>query len=79
MKWHYAATAKAVIFLTFDYCTTFLKAVSFIDLNLLGVCIAEKYQSDEKLEKQAELNHVVTSEINEEQCYRPQGKSQFPP
>ena len=33
------------------YCTALLKAVSFIDLNPLGACIAEKQQSDEKLSK----------------------------
>ena len=58
MKWHYAATAKAVMFLTFDlcfyfyisrYCTALPKAVSFINLNPLGACVAGKQQSDEKL------------------------------
>ena len=33
------------------YCTALLKAMSFIDLNPLGACIAEKQQSDEKLSK----------------------------
>ena len=33
------------------YCTALLKAVSFIDLNPLGACIAEKQQSDEKFFK----------------------------
>ena len=51
MKWLYAATIKAVMFLTFDidvFIFTYLdttalrKAVSFIDLNSLGACIAEK-------------------------------------
>ena len=31
------------------YCTALLKAASFVDLNPLGACIAEKQQSDEKL------------------------------
>ena len=55
MKRHYAATAKAVMVLTFDrcfyfyiYCTGLLKAVSFIDLKPLGECVAKKKQSDEK-------------------------------
>ena len=56
MKWHYAATAKAVIyafnilyryfyFFMSRYCVGLLKAVS---LNPLGACIAEKQQSDKK-------------------------------
>ena len=64
MKWHYAATAKAVIqkliykkLLTLDIDVfvftnlALLKAVSFIDLNPLSACVAEKQQSDEKLTK----------------------------
>ena len=58
MKRH-AATAKAVT-VTFDidafifrYLDTaaLLKAVSFIDLNPLGACVAEKQRSDKKLSK----------------------------
>ena len=51
MKQHYAATAKATV-LTFDvdvFMFTNLDTVSFIGLNSLGACVAEKQQSDEKL------------------------------
>ena len=53
MKLHYAATARAAV-LTFDidvFMFTNLDAVTFIDLNSLGVCVVEKQQSDEKLFK----------------------------
>ena len=63
------------------YCAALLKAVSFIDPNPLGACIAEKQESYEKLSKwkEADLNHVVATEISEEQCHRPQGIFQFSP
>ena len=69
MKWHYAATAKAVMFLTFDidvfilyisgYCTALLKAVSFIPLNPLGAYIAEKQQSHQKLSKSENKQSLI--------------------
>ena len=41
------------------YCTALLKAVSFIDLNPLGACIAEKQQSDEKLSKSENKQSLI--------------------
>ena len=48
MKWHYTATAKAIMFLIFDI-DVFI--FTYLDLNPLGPCIAEKQQSDKKLLK----------------------------
>ena len=68
MKWLYAATIKAVMFLTFDidvFIFTYLdttalwKAVSFIDLNPLGACIAEKQQSDENFSKSENKQSLI--------------------
>ena len=45
---------KKLLFLTFDidvFMFANLDTVSFIDLNPLAVCVAEKQQSDEKLFK----------------------------
>ena len=80
MKWHYAATTKAVYvfniwyrccyFHISRYCAAFLKAVIFIGLNSLVAYIAEKQQSDEKL---------LATKLSEEQCHRRQGKFQFSP
>ena len=68
MKWLYAATMKAVMFLTFDidvFIFTYLdttalrKAVSFIDLNSLGACIAEKQQSDKNFSKSENKQSLI--------------------
>ena len=56
-----AATAEAAMFLIFviDVFTALLKAVSFIDLNPLGACAAEKQQSDRKLFKSENKQSVI--------------------
>ena len=68
MQWHYAAIAKAVIFLTFDIDVLVLKYLDtvqlcwkycFMDLNSLGACIAEKQQSDEKLSKSENKQNLI--------------------
>ena len=68
MKWLYAATIKAVMILTFNievFIFTYLdttalwKAVSFIDLNPLGACIAEKQQSDENFSKSEKKQSLI--------------------
>ena len=46
-------------FYIFIYCTALLKAVSFVDLNPLGACIAEKQQSDEKLSKRGNKQRLI--------------------
>ena len=55
MKWHYAATAKAVMFLTFDidvFAFTYLDTIQLCwKLWVFGTCVAEKQQSDEELSK----------------------------
>ena len=41
------------------YCTALLKAVSFIDRNPLGPCVAEKQQSDERLSKSENKQSLI--------------------
>ena len=49
------------LFYIFRYCTALLKAMSFIDLNPLAACVAEKQQIDEKLSKSENKKSLIMS------------------
>ena len=69
LLFYYFTYALALMFLTCDidafifyisgYCTALLKALSFIDLKPLGVCVAKKQQSDEKLYKSENKQRLI--------------------